>query len=656
MKTSKLLAGVLSLAMAVSSFSSVLAATPSEYDGNSYESLGYTSTDPDGEINLAVISDGDVKIVGDAMYIKGSVYSNGDIYVGNGQGNKIDGLFISGTEGSLDLGHGTTPDWQCEGYIHVNDDCTRDGIDAYSTKPEYKGAIKDENTGFECSYTPYTVPEIANDIGNVEMNVYGNEQANNMAQTISADTKIGKLKMNGTGTPALTIDTTAGDVTVVIDELTADTVNPSIKVVGENKADIYINKMSMSKDIAVNYDTSVWPPVMSGNTKGTTLYIAGDSVKITSSKIAADVVANVNYLEISGSTELTGNIDTSAEGFVIDGGQTSVTGIVCAPNADSCVVGQGTLYGQIHTATLTNNGAGRIIYKADEAIAKADPTPEPTVEPTAAPTAEPTAEPTSEPTSEPTAAPVLPKGPEKSYDGFKYAYIFGYEPYNTSDGDLVLLMAPEDKMTREQICAMLVRVDDQYNGKIGKSRYLEEGIFNSNATESRWSYNALAAVAETNAFSGKTDLDPAGHVSRGEVARIVAFMMGLKEYDEDISFTDTYGDENDVYIKIVASAGYMKGYEDGSFMPAAAITRAEFCSVLNNIIGRTSENGYVLETSDGTPVTHETYHFTDLSPSAWYYETMLYATSAFDGSYVDLDTRSQNIRNKLDGYDAQIDY
>ncbi len=643
MKTNKILAAVLSTAMLVSSFSSVLAAAPSEYDSNSYESLGYTSTDPDGEFNLAVIANGDVKIIGDAMYIKGSVYSTGDIYVGNGQGNKIDGLFISDTEGSLDSGRGTTADWQCDGYIHVNDDGTRDGIDAYSIKPEYAGAIKDSDTSFECEYKAFTVPEIANNIGDTEMNIYGNQVLNNLPKTISEDTKIGKLKLHGGGTPALTVDTTNGDVNIVIDELTADSVNPTIMVVGEGVANIYINKLSVSENFAVNYDTSVWPPKMSGNTKGTNLYIADENIKIGATRIAANIIADTDYLEIGGASVITGNIDTNAAKFVISGGQTEVTGVVCAPLADSAVVGSGTLYGQLHTLTLTNNGAGSIIYKADEAVAKAEPTPTPTPELT------------PEPTAEPTDAPLLPKGPEKDYTDFKYAYIFGYEPYD-SDGEVVLNMAPKDKMTREQICAMLVRVDDQYNNKIGKERYLEEGIFNDNANTSRWSYNALAAVAQTKAFDGKTNLDPAGHVSRGEVARIVAFMLGLNEYDDETVFTDTYGDENEVYIKIVANAGYMKGYEDGSFHPAAAITRAEFCSLLNNVIGRTAENGYVLETADGTPVTHETYHFSDLSPSDWYYETMLYATSAFDGSYVDLETRSHNIRNKLDGYDAQYDY
>jgi hypothetical protein len=652
--------------MILSSFSTAFAAEPSKYDGNAYESMGYTSTDPDGEFNLAVISNGDVKIYGDTMYIKGSVYSNADIYVGNGQGNKIDGLFISSTEGSLDSGEGTTEDWQCEGYIHVNDDGTRDGINAYSSKPEYAGAIYDDATDFECEYTEAAIPSISNDIGDVEMNVYGSDRANNLPLTISEDTKIGKLKMNGTQNKnsyqpqyGMVIDTTNGDVTVVIDEL-VNAVNPSIHVVGENNAYIYISNVSNLKDFTLNYDTTEYDEngqyKLDGSTKNTYLYIKGTDVTVTSSNIAAAYInVDADTLTIGGATKVIADIEASAEDFGITGGLTEVTGVVCVPNADSNVWNSGTLYGQLHTNTLTTNGAGRIIYKADEAVAKAEATPAPTAEPTAEPTVEP-----SEPTAEPTAAPdevsvLLPKGPAKDYTGFKYAYIFGYEPYNSGD-DVVLCMAPKDNMTREQICAMLVRVDDQYNNKVGKVRALEDGIFNDDATPSRWSYNALAAVASTKAFYGKTNLDPAGYVSRGEVARIVAFMLGLNEYDDDDSFFDAYGDENEVYIKIVAHAGFMKGYEDGSFHPSSAITRAEFCSLLNNVIGRTADEGYVLETADGTPITHETYHFTDLSPDEWYYETMLYATSAFDGSYVDLETRTQNIRNKLDGYDAQYDY
>ena len=81
------------------------------------------------------------------------------------------------------------------------------------------------------------------------------------------------------------------------------------------------------------------------------------------------------------------------------------------------------------------------------------------------------------------------------------------------------------------------------------------------------------------------------------------------------------------------------------------MNRAEFCSMFNNIIGRTDMG---LEAQDGSIVTPDTYYLVDLPDDAWYTDIMLKATSAYDEyGYVDVDTRLSNIRNILDHYDSQ---
>ncbi len=646
MKKNKLLACLLSAAMLMGSCISAFAYAPSYYDGQAYESVGYVSEDPDNEINLAVIASGDVYLVKNSMLIEGSIYTTGNIYVGDGEGNIVKGFFISGGNGSIDDGLGSTDDRECLSYIHVKSDGTIDDTNAYSSTLQYEGSIIDSDTSFECSYEDFVVPEIANDLGDTTMNVYEWDETKK-PKTIKEDTKFGVVSMLGSDQPCMTIDTTNGDVTVVIDSIDwNNTANINIQVVGDNVANIYISDVEVFNGVTLNYgwDTTTWTPMITGNSEKTNLYLAGENVSIQGGTIAANVIINAETVEVLGTAKIVGDVTSGAESFVLTDGDTSITGTLCVPNAVTEIVDNGTLYGQLHTKDLEMNGLSSILYKTDAAAL-------PAPEATEAPTAEPTEAP------EPTEPPVMPAGPEKDYSDFNYAYIFGYEPYNADDGSIILEMAPEQKLTREQVCAMLVRVDDQYNNKVGKSRYLEDGIFNEDASSDRWSYNALAAVAETNAFDGKTDLDPAGHVSRAEVARIVAFMTGLTETDDEIVFEDAVGHEDEVYINLVATAGYMQGYEDGTFDPGSAITRAEFCTLLNNIIGRNSDNGYYLETADGSPVTHATYSISDLEPSDWYYETVLYATSAFDDSgKVDLQLRMQNIRNKLDGFDAQYDY
>lgn len=670
----RVLASLIAFAMIFTVSAAVYAKAPSEYDGKSYESLGYTSEDPDGEINLAVIANGDVKIVGDTMYIEGSVYSNGNIYVGDGQGNKIAGLFISGTESSVDTDEANDLEWVCDGYIHVNDNGTRDNITYYSTKPEYEGAIADNDTGFECAYIPFEVPAVANDLGDVEMNVYESAQVQTSwwpvavfednpkaARTITEDTHIGTLTMNGSqgnylGYEAgMVVDTTAGDVVVVIDNLGSLT-NPSIKVVGENEAYIYIGNAKEISNLFVNYDGSSWPGEISGSVEHTHLYIAGSDVVLNAGRIAvADMNVNSNSLEISGSTKFYGDIASGAESFVITGGETEVTGIVCVPNADSRVVDSGTLYGQLHTNTLTNNGAGRIIWKADTAVAVAEKPSEPAAQPTSEatepatqPATEPETQPATEPATQPTEPSEVPSGDEISLKGVSYAYIFGYEPYIGSDGSVVIEMAMDDAVTVEQVSAMVMRLIDQKYGTMDVEYPVSELVA---PHAGQWYERGLAYMDSKGAFAEGERL--VGNATRGQVAKLIAFGLNLTD-TAPADYTDVEGSKYLPYIEIVTKYGYMQGDGDGTFAPDRVMTRAEFCSLFNNIIGR---NEMGLTAQDGSLVTAQTYYFTDMDESHWAYEICLKATSAYDeNGLVDVETRLQNIRNKLDKYDGQKQY
>lgn len=671
MKMKKLVSCLIACSMLAST--AAFAAAPSQYDGQPYGSLGYASEDSDGQFNLAVIANGDVKIYGDAMYIKGSVYSNSTIYAGNGQGNKVDGLFISGTENTVFGSDDNNDEWTqyrtAEGYVHVNDNGTTDGINYYSTQVEHEGAILDKDTSFECSYEAFSVPEIANNLGDVKMDVYASQvydswdMEKNEAvykpspdgpKTITEDTYIENLTMNGTQDnwqnyeQAMVVDTTNGDVTVVINNL-INPVNPSITVVGDNQAYIYINNVNTLSNLAVNYalldENKQYSPKISGSTENTHLYITGGNVVLNAGKIAvADMTVNAETLEISGSTTFYGDIKSNAEVFTITGGQTEVYGIVCVPNADSDVVGSGTLYGQLHTDTLTINGAGRIIWQADSAV-KPGETPAPTETPVVTP----------EPTLEP-----VPTGTPIDLDGVGYAYIFGYEPaiqrvdVTDDEGNVIggkwvaeVEMAPNDAVTREQVAAMIMRMIDQKYDTKNVSYPVTDNIA---AHAGTWYERGLAYIASTGAFDGIDEVY-CGAVTRGEVAKLVAYGLNLSDTAET-SFADIADNPYKTYIEIVNAYGYMQGISDTEFEPDRIMTRAEFCSMFNQIIGRSDA---LLVGPDGTEVTPELYSIVDLDPNAWYTPVMLKATSAYDvNGYVDIETRLSNIRNILDKYNSQI--
>lgn len=659
MNMKKLMAGILSLSM-LATAATAFAAAPSAYDGQPYPS-NVQSNDSDGEMNLAVIANGKVDIVGDASYIKGSVYSNDTIYVGDGAGNKVDGLFISGVKGMTDYTTGgDLPDQFRAGYIHVNDNHEEDVTNAYSTTLDYEGAIYDEDTSFECSYEPFEVPEIANNIGEITANTYEaaviqiswwpeaefglNPKA---PRTITEDTYIEKLMMNGSqienDTPAaLTVDTTNGDVTVVINQFTdlngqSIPVNPTIRVIGENEAYIYINNVGTIKDFALNYNlvdkARSYDPVVDGSVEHTHLYLSGDDVSLELNKIAvADITVNANSLQVIGSSTIAADINSGAESFLINGGQTSITGVVCVPNADSKVVDNGTIYGQLHTDTLTINGAASIIWREDSAEAIGDPKP---ADPTEAP-------------AEPTPTPDVPKGDEIDLYGLGYAYIFGYEPGAPVDGVTSIYMAPDDDVTREQVASMLMRMIDQKNGARNASYQLTPNIA---AHKGTWYVRGLAYLASKGTFVGIDSVE-VGPVSRGEVAKLVAYGLNLSNTTET-AFADIADSPYKQYIEIMAAYGYMEGTSDNGFEPNRVMTRAEFCKMFNNIIGRDAMG---LTMADGRQVTAEDYSIVDID-GHWAESTILKATSAYDSDgNVDLAARQDNIRNKLDNYDSQLDY
>jgi hypothetical protein len=261
-------------------------------------------------------------------------------------------------------------------------------------------------------------------------------------------------------------------------------------------------------------------------------------------------------------------------------------------------------------------------------------------------------------TPEPTLEP-LPSGEPIELDGIEYAYIFGYEPHlierltvTDEDGNesgvwnVEIRMAPEDNVTREQVAAMIMRMIDQKYNTMDADYPLTDNI---SAHAGTWYERGLAYLASKGAFDG-IDKVYTGSVTRGEVAKLISYGLNLSDSAET-TFTDIENSPYKKYIEIMNAYGYMQGESDTEFAPDKIMTRAEFCSLFNRIIGREDA---LLEAADGTQVTPQLFYFVDLPDDAWYTPVMLRATSAYDSDgYVDIDTRLSNIRNTLDKYDSQ---
>lgn len=243
--------------------------------------------------------------------------------------------------------------------------------------------------------------------------------------------------------------------------------------------------------------------------------------------------------------------------------------------------------------------------------------------------------------------------------GAKYAYIFGYEPIVETQADgtvtVSIQMGMDDPVTVEQVSSMLMRMLDQATDTMHTTYPITANL---EPYAGRWYERGLAYAESVGAFDEDKPIQ-LGNITRGEVAKLVACTLKLNLSDKT-NFKDIDNSIYKTYIEKVCHYGYMSGVSSDSFDPNRVMTRAEFCALFNNIIGRNSSK-YTLTAldKDGNKitVTPETYYITDMDPSHWAYETCLKATSAYDDNgYVDLSTRLSNIRNILDKYNSQTEY
>lgn len=209
-----------------------------------------------------------------------------------------------------------------------------------------------------------------------------------------------------------------------------------------------------------------------------------------------------------------------------------------------------------------------------------------------------------------------------------YAYIFGYTDSK---------MGAEGPLLRSEVSAMVHRLVKQ-NDKLGDFNY-DPSDPSFADIQGEWFQSGIEFMHHKGAFNVAEggNVQPYIAVTRGEAFKIIALGLG---FTTDTSLT------NAEYADLLFELGYIFGDESGDLNVGGTITRAEFCTMYNRIIGR--EDALLID-AEGNEITAETYGFTDLDSEKWYYEAVLSATSAYDDNgFVDITKRG--IRNNLDDY------
>jgi uncharacterized repeat protein (TIGR02543 family) len=176
---------------------------------------------------------------------------------------------------------------------------------------------------------------------------------------------------------------------------------------------------------------------------------------------------------------------------------------------------------------------------------------------------------------------------------------------------------PEGQITRAEAAQLLYNL---YGGDIPTSDYASADM------DGHWAIDALRWAAYEGYLQGYGDgaIRPDAPITRGELSAVLyRAARKLNIYGDSgaahltalgFAITDMDGHWALKNILYLASKGVVKGYEDGSFKPDKAVTRAEAVAMIARLMGRTNEY------SPGKA-------FTDVPQTHWAYAVIMNAVN-----------------------------
>ena len=197
----------------------------------------------------------------------------------------------------------------------------------------------------------------------------------------------------------------------------------------------------------------------------------------------------------------------------------------------------------------------------------------------------------------------------KSFDTENhFAYVIGYE-----DGTV----RAENNITRAEVAMIFYRLlRDDVRDKF----FTTKNDF-SDVNEGDWFNNAVSTMVNGGFILGYPDgtFAPNKSITRAEFATIAARTASLFD-DAGASFSDIDGHWSEYYVLKAATAGWITGYPDGTFVPAKNITRAEAFTIINRVLGRSVDKAGIHKNAT---------FWTDLKDE-WYYCDVMEATNSHD--------------------------
>lgn len=584
---------------------------------------------------------------GQSATVNGDIYSaNGDATFNNAGDNRVSGSIYLNAGKQLKLPAWYTPDFS-------------------------NRVVKLDSTEFNAPEKAFmTVPVIENYVASFKT---GDDSE---LEKVVLDTHYGKLEIS----KILKVDVSEGDRYIAADAIVFSS-NGYIEPVGGGSLFLFINgnlAMTGSQTIKGSSDTDVRNHVFvsgdvnlkndtEGNVMYANLYVSGSNVTINTTELYGNVVSN------------------NAASFQMTGSNSKIYGTVYTPAANASVRGSGKIYGRIVANTMYLFGNGEINYNESyvnltmpskpvaekyTVTVKSSPATGGDVTPSSVQVNSGETVTLSVTTNEgyefvgytsddgsqlpdesgnitvakdvnltanfqPASSPVppdmdIPEG-DSLLINFPYAYLYGNE-----DGTA----GAENSIKREEAVALIYRLLKQDNKLDGFVRGSVEPY--DNIESGRWSRSALEFMKYIGVYN--TSYISAGtYITRGEVAKIICFALRIRPDDsKTINFVDLAPDNKSYhYIKALADIGMLQGYDD-RIEPDSEMTRAEFVTMVNRMIGR----GGGHEVIDGMNP------YSDLTGDKWYYEDIMRASFGYydtkDGSVYKINPEGKPDRYSID--------
>ena len=191
-----------------------------------------------------------------------------------------------------------------------------------------------------------------------------------------------------------------------------------------------------------------------------------------------------------------------------------------------------------------------------------------------------------------------------------YGYIVGYD-----DGTV----RPNGKITRAEVATIFFRL---LTDESRDAYWCQTNDF-SDVSASDWYNNAISTLTNAGILDGYEDgtFRPNGNITRAEFATIAVRFFDLTYEGEDL-FPDISDHWARDYINQAAAAGFVNGYEDGTFRPNNAITRAEAVTLVNRTLERKPHKAHLLADMIQWP--------DNMDQTTWYYADIQEATNSHE--------------------------